>query len=220
MSKSINLQSINPKTFELLSTFNEADTIVYAITEDHRDKVKKLKAEKEDILTKRAEAIEKGMSLDDAIHAYSIESVDSRLRAEDTRFKDVVAPYKKHYNECIKWVDDTTYDAYKKAMGEKVECEMSLTTATIKFLEAMGIEASENGKTSKIADYILSYAKGGRKARRKDREEGRKVSIRSKKEFKELWILAFIDYAVNVKGCYKVIDNGALEMTTYDEKTA
>lgn len=218
MAKKINFGTIRNKEMTMLSNYGIASKELDVLTKAYRAEKKKINERIDKILADRKTALDNGMSVDEVTVKFSTTEENTKLNALTEKYNKDKEPITKRIDECLELVPKNIYEAYKLAMekGELAE----LTNAINTFLSKLGIATPEKA-TSKFAQIMAVRISGMRKATAKDKKAGHYVSAKNDREFKELFICAFIEYVVNDKGVVEVDkETGALTLKKFDEEPA
>lgn len=214
MSKKINFGTIAKKELETMSTYNATVRALDALTKEYRQNKKLIEERIEKILQERKEALENGMSVDEVTRNFSTTEENNKVRELTEKYFAKKKPLTDKITECLAIVPDNTYEAYKKAMKDG---EMSVLTQSVNlFLKNIGVNTPEKA-TSKFAQIMSIRISGMRKATVKDKKEGHFVSAKAQREFKEMFILAFLEYVVYEKKVVDMDENGILSMHVFED---
>lgn len=199
MSKAIMLHTITEEAIEMLSSYNVAWRTAKAVRKTHNDLIKKYKADLEELQKERQTLVENGMSVNEAISKISTLEINKKLEKERQALRDDNKALNEKFAEgrCI--VDnDEVYNAYLAYMT--TGNNESFKKYVVKFLATIGIDAnSEWSKTNKFVNIIIARVSGVLKATGKTRDEGNYIKTRSKEGFKDIFVVAFLQFMVKDK---------------------
>ena len=83
------------------------------------------------------------------------------------------------------------------------------------FLGEMGIAGTDRA-TEKVADALVEWLPTAKKAVGKQKTAGHKVQDVSKMNYQDMFIAAFLEYAINVKGCLDQAKDGTLTFHVFE----
>lgn len=217
MSKKLNFGEIRTKELGIMSTFNVTCKKLDALSLQFRKDKKAITDRIAKILEERKSALENGMSVDEMTVKYSTTEENAKLNALTEKYQKEKEPLSKTIEECLTIIPSGIYEAYKLAMDKGELSE--LTKAVNTFLSNLGVITPEKA-TSKFAQCMAIRISGMRKATAKDKKAGHFVSNKAEREFKELFMLAFLEHVVVEKGVVDMDETGALTMHKFDNAPA
>ena len=212
MSKKIDFGTIKENELGIMSNYNVTCKKMIALAKKYKTDRKVIEKEIDTILEERKKAMDEGKSFDEAMKEYSISEKTVKLNALEIQYKKDREPLQKAIDVALEIIPDDSFEAYKEAM-KKGELA-SLTKKVDGFLSGLGIITPEKA-TSKFAQIMSVRISGMRRAGAKDRDNGHFVSCKSEKEFKELFMCAFLEYVVVDKGVVDVNEDGTLSMHVF-----
>ena len=214
MAKNINLQNITNETLGILSGWNYAFMNGQELRKTAKQAVEKAQEEVNKINQLRAEAVAQGKTTQEAVSAFSRLEADNKLNKAEEEYKKVCGDLREQANRAKKLVPDGVYEAYQNRAQNK----SGYTRKIAEFLAEMGISGTDRA-CEKVADALAQCLNTCKKATGKAKKSGRKIQYLAKVAYQDLFIAAFIDYAVCVKGCLTEEQDGVLTLTVYEQET-
>ena len=214
MSKKVNFGTINAESLSTLSAFHVAMAKIDTINNSYKEKKAEVQSKLDTMLENRQNDIDAGIPTDEVIRKYDIAPLNKELRALSEAQKKELEPYKDAYKAAMSMLPDSLYEGYESAMKKG---EMSaLTSAIHPFLVEIGCITTES-TTSKFAQIMAVRCSGSRKASKTEKKEGNYVANKKANQFKEIFMLAFLQYVIVDKGVVTVNDDNTLSMTVYED---
>lgn len=214
MSKNINLGTINAETVEILSGYYHAVITGKA----RRAELKKAIAEAEEgvqaVKDARAEAMEQGMTADDAIRAHSMTDANAALAEAEDNYNEGCKALRLAQAKATKLVPDSLFEGYQNRKADRA----GYIKALAEFLAELGLAGTERG-VEKVGEGISDYLFGGRKATGKKLEDGHVLADWTKASFRDMVIRAFIEYALFEKGVFDKDENSYLTLHKFEEES-
>lgn len=234
MSKKINFGAINAESMKKLSTYHVAYLELKNLRESHKAEMDKLEIEENKILENRKNDMEAGIPRDEAISKWSIEDVHAKMRKAEIQYKKDCEPHNKNKKEALGLFPDDLYFAYvlsmqkgdlsakgtltiqKKKTSEEHKLDKSFKTIIADFLDTIGCKNQDNDTALGKFAQIMSVRTAGMVRNSKGEDY---IKVKSASQFKELFMLAFLQYTIIDKGVITVNNDGTLSMTEYELET-
>lgn len=233
MSKKINFGTIKEESIEMLSQFHCAIFELRSWSDWRKAELEKVDEEIAATLEKRKKAIAEGMTENEAISAYSVDSLYKEKTRIEKEYDTETKKHKTAMKEAQKMVDDNIYHAYvlcwrkgdlnakgvytvKK--GKKtvdVSVDKSFKEYVKEFCTEIGCANTENETAmDKFADVMRVRCSGGRIMSKGENY----VAERSESQFKKFFMYNFLQYTIVDKGVITVNDDNTLSMTVYENE--
>lgn len=231
MSKKINFGTINTASLEKFSKYHVAYLELKGLRTVYRNDMEKLVKEETDILEKRKTALANGENTDEVIAKYSVEEVRSKMRKREAEYKKDCEPHNTAKREALALISDNLYHAYFLSMqkgdlsakgtviipkGKKSEeytLDKSFKGIVCDFLDTIGCRNQENTTALDKFAQIMTIRTSGVVRNNKGEDY---VKAKSSAQFKDIFMLAFLQYVIVEKGVVTVNDDGTLSMTEYE----
>lgn len=213
MAKNINLQNMTDETLAILSGWNDSFMNGSEYRKLAKDEIAKAQEVVDKINSARAEAVANGMELAEAVKKFPRNDADSILSVKEENLKTVNTNIRLRASKAQKLVPDTLFEAYENRREDK----SAYIQAIAEFLAELGLGGTERA-TEKVADALIECLPTAKKAVGKKKLAGHKIQDVAKNSYKDAFIAAFLEYAINVKGCLTQAEDGTLSRTVYEEK--
>lgn len=227
MAKKINFGTINEETVNTLSNFSVALEEQKKIDKKYRDDKKEIESRLKNTKEKRNNAILGGMNPNEAVEKFNIDAPLRELDKLNDTHKANVAPYKEAINKALNLVPNEIYHAYmltikkgdnsakgKLKLGkDEIKVEKTFKTLIKEFLENIGIVSGTDTQIDKFATSMVVRCGGGKKANGENY-----ITTKPAKQFKELFILSFLQFTIVEKGVIVKNDDNTLSMKVFDEE--
>lgn len=232
MAKKINFGTINEKSMAELSAYHVAYLQLKSLRAKYKEDMDKLVTKEEKIIANRKNDIEAGIPAEEAIEKWSLEEVYSDKRKLEYQYKKDCEPHNKNKKEAIKLLDDNLYFAYvlsmqkgdlsakgtltiqKKKKSEEYKIEKSFKGIICDFLDTIGCRNQDNATALDKFAQTMSIRTAGMVRCNKGEDY---IKVKSASQFKEIFMLAFLQYTIIEKGVITVNEDGSLSMTKYED---
>ena len=213
---SVHAWTINKASIGTLSKYNEAVLVLRGLAEEFKGKMDKLSTQKEEILTARQEALDKGASVDKVAQEFSIVEIDKAINAAQVDYKAKCEPWRKAQADARKMIPKDIYISYKAAYEKG---SLNGYANDIKdFLSTLGITANSIQALNKLARTFVARTSGARRASAKKAAEGNYISEKSKVQYADIFMLAMLQWLVTDKKVLKVLpDNTLVKNDEFDK---
>lgn len=226
----INFATINTTSMESLSKFNKAHFALKDLREKYKANTTTVETEISMIKDERKKAMENGMSTDEAISKFSIESKLEQLATLKVEYENACRPHKDAQKEAMKWVDSNLYYGYilaqkgslnakgeisikKGKSTETITLEKSYTDMIKDFLVAIGCSKTENENAlNKFATTMSIRTSGMIKCNNGDDY----VKVKSTSQYNSLFILNFLQFLVIERGLLVESEDHTLSMKVFE----
>ena len=215
MARNINIQAMNEETINILSAWNNVFMHGSEYRKLAKEQIEKAQEAVDRINSARAEAVEGGMTLEEAVKAFPRTDADSILSVKEENYKTLCSSLRIKSANAQKLVPDSLFEAYKNRRENKAE----YVQAIAEFLAELGLGGTERA-TEKVADALIECLPTSKKAVGKQKKAGHKIQDVVKNSYKDAFIASFLEYAICVKGCLTEAEDGTLSKTVYEEKEA
>lgn len=203
MSKKINFTTINAESINVISNYNIADCTLVELADAHKTALKRFNNE--------LEAVHKDIESETANNTLTqvkkqeydakIFRITEKIRKENTEYaesekrKSATITKKK----ALETVPEDLYNAYVQAWEKGADGKLG--DALQEFLVKLGVDGAENQSARRrFASLIKTRIGGSKKASMKQRkEDGIRITVKSNKQFNDIFMLTFIDYLVSEK---------------------
>lgn len=213
MSKKINASTITNQAISMLSSYNQATLELRSLANTFKAENDKLYAEKDEILNNRQKALDNGESIDKVAVQYSTVDVDKRIRALSEKYKADCEPWRAAQRNARKLVPKDVYESYKAAY---VKGTITAYEADVKnFLTSLGISVPTAAQLNKTARTFVVRTSGARRASAKKAEDGHYISEKSSVAYKDVFMLAVLEWLVTEKKVLKVLADNTLVRVQY-----
>lgn len=231
MSKKINFGTINTEALNKLSAYHMAYTELKALRTQFKSDMDELKKKETTILKNRQNDIDAGIPTDEVIRKYSLEEVHAKMRALETQYNKDCKPFKKSKKEAMSLLDDNLYYSYvlsmqrgkldakgiltiqKKKSSEEYKLDKSFKGIVCDFLDTIGCRNQDNATAlDKFAQVMTIRTSGMIRCNKGDDY----VKVKSASQFKEIFMLAFLQFTILEKGVITVNSDNSLSMTKYE----
>lgn len=226
-TKKINVTTIKPEALKTMSNMNASYRNILRINALYRDTIKTVKAEIDEVVKKRSKALEEGKTVDEVTALYPRVELDAKLRKLEDKRTEELKPYMDARKECIGEVEDSLYAAYVYAwtkgnsavvpkhatvtVGKSVfDVDKSYNQAIKDFAVNLGLgNTNKDASVDKFAKAMLVRISGSVKD-----NSGDYIKVKNMSSFKEIVLLAFIQYAVSI-GSLEETEDYALILKKY-----
>lgn len=214
MSKKVIFGTINAESLSKLSDFHVAMINIDATNKEYKDKKDAVNEKLNTMLENRQNDLDAGIPTDEVVRKWDVAPLNKELRKLAEEQKKALEPYKTAYKEAMSLLPDSLYEGYEQAMSNG---NMSkLTSAIHPFLIEIGCITTES-TTSKFAQVMSIRCSGARKASGKSKAAGNFISNKKENQFKEIFMLAFLQYVIVDKGVVTINEDNTLSMTVYED---
>lgn len=215
MAKRINASTITKKAANALSEYNHATLELRILSAEFKEDMSALNEERDTILENREKALEEGVSIDKVTVDFSTVDVDKRIRARSEKYKADCEPHRNAQREARKLVPKDIYESYKTAY---VKGNISAYEQDVKnFLLGLGISVPTAQQLTKTARQFVVRTSGARRASAKKAEEGHYISEKSSVAYKDVFMLAILEWLVTEKKVLKVLPDNTLVKVNYEQ---
>lgn len=191
----INFSKMSKEATAQLHTFK--DSALAIATEDLRYKaeMKPLKAQLENILANRQNALNNGLSVDEVTTKFPRDEVDNEIRKAKTAHNAILEPLNKQMKDTYKFVPENIFTAYTLKINDGKRGEF--LKAITEFLSNLGIEGCSQGQISKFAESMSDKLGAKYATSKKIVEDGTLVTAMKKNQFNKLFMAVFVDTYLN-----------------------
>ena len=232
MSKKINFGTINAESMNKLSAYHVAYLELKSLRECYKKDMSKLEEEEAKILENRKLDLDAGLLTDEVISKWSTEEVRSKMRKLEAEYKKNCEPHNKAKKEAMSLLNDTLYHSYvlsmqkgdlsakgklviqKKKSSEEYDLQKSFKGIICDFLDTIGCRNQDNATALDKFAQTMSIRTSGMVRNNKGEDY---IKVKSASQFKEIFMLAFLQYTIVEKGVITVNDDGTLSMTVYED---
>lgn len=231
MAQKIIFGTINAESMKKISGYHQAYVELKNLKEWYKTESGKISDKIFKLLEDRKKAEEQGMLHDEAISKYDRSSLDNEQRALEVKYEDKCKPHKEIIKNAMTLIPDSIYYGYCVAMNkgdcsatgkitlkkgkntEEHEVKTSFKTACYEFAITIGLGNAENDTAMrKFADIMKTRAGGVRKCNKGDDF----ITLKSSSQFKELFMLCFLQYVIHEKKVVVINGDNTLSMREYD----
>lgn len=228
MSKKINFGTINEKAMDSLSTYHKSYQTLRELRSEYKKDMDAFSIEESKILENRKNDLEAGLPTDEVIRKWSLEEVQTKIRARKVKLDKECEPFNKSKREALNLIDNELYNAYIVSMkkgsfsatgttivGNKIyNSSKSFTEMISNFLNDIGALGQDNATAlNKFVQIMAVRTSGMIKCSKGDDY----IKVKSSSQFKELFMLAFLQYTILEKGVITINDDYSLSMTKYED---
>ena len=216
MAKKINFGTINTQALIALNHWNYVDLNGAEVRKTAKALVDDAQKKIDNILALRADAIARGLTVDEAVAKYStVEAQAGLLKAQDDA-KDVSKDLRDKQNEAKALVPADLYKAYtvKNTTGDAAPFAAGIT----EFLATIGVNTPEVA-TEKFAE-TLAVRLGRGKATGSNKKGGHKTQDLKEKSFADMVIREFLEFLIFDKGVLDQANDGTLSYHDFDADKA
>lgn len=219
MAKKINLTTINATSLTKLSNFNVALFKLADLKKQYDEDCNKVQEKIDELKASRGEAIDGGMSVDEAVAKYSTVELENKLTVLAVNYKTDCKPYKEDKKKACSLVPDSVFEGYVKSMDSVDGSSSEMTKTVIDFLKEVGVVAPE-AASSKLASWLVLHSAGSRRSSIANLlKKGDYFSSKKKDTLKEDFIRCFLQYGVKVKGVYEVNADYTISLHDFTKDT-
>lgn len=154
------------------------------------------------------------------------------MRALEAKYKKDCEPHNKAKKEAMSLLNDTLYHSYvlsmqkgdlsakgklviqKKKSSEEYTLDKSFKGIICDFLDTIGCRNQDNATALDKFAQTMSIRTSGMVRNSKGEDY---IRVKSASQFKEIFMLAFLQYTIVEKGVITVNDDGTLSMTVYED---
>ena len=211
-----NPATINNDFIKTISAFHKAENELARLTKEGRQEIKAINESIAKILSDRQNDLDAGIPVDEVTRKYSTVELNKKLKLVKEKYKKLKKPCNKAIEACGRKLPDNLYEGYKATTTKGVMADYS--RAVQEFLVEIGaVNTTSEKAVCKFATLMSTRTCGVKKATGKDWESGRYTAVKSEKVFKEVFLLAFLDYAVNEKGFLTKNEDNSITITVYKD---
>ena len=229
----INLGTINAESMELLSKYHVARAELIRLREEKKNEIEKLESQLVELKEKRAKAIESGESTDEVVSKYDILPIHNQIASVENKFKEDCKPHNQAKKDALALIPSGIYHAYMLVMStgnpsakgtvvtkrtkdgkvkESVKVEETMANLIKKFADTIGLGNADNESAiSKFATIMATWTNGMIKSNKGEEY----IKVKSESQYKELFMLSFLQYAIVEKKVVIVNDDNTLEMRDF-----
>lgn len=229
----INLGTINEESIAKLSAYHVARAELIRLREEKRTAIEKIEAEIETLKQARKEALEKGENADTVIAKYDILPLNMKINAINEQFKEDCKPHNLAKKSALDLVPDNIYHAYLLTMAtgnpsskgtvvtkrgkdgqvkETVQVEKTMANLIKDFANTIGLGNTDNESAiSKFATIMSTWTNGLIKCNKGDNF----LKVKSESQYKEIFMLAFLQYSIIEKNVIIVNEDNTLSMRVF-----
>lgn len=239
MSKStknvkINLGTINEESMAKLSAYHVARAELIRLREEKKTAIEKVELQIEELKKARKEALENGENTDEIIAKYDILPLNNQINAINEKFKEDCKPHNLAKKDALKLIPDHIYHAYLLTMSngnpsskgtvvtkrdkdgkvkETVKVEKTMATLIKEFANTIGLGNADNESAiSKFATIMSTWTNGLIKTSKGEDY----LKVKSESQYKEIFMLAFLQYSIIEKKVIVVNEDNTLSMKTFE----
>ena len=231
MSKKINLGTINENAMIHFSSYHYAYQTLKALRTEYRANLDLLEKEEEKLLENRKKDIEAGLPEEETVRKWSTEEVHKKMRALKFQFDKDCEPLNEQKKYALSILDERLYYSYalcmqkgslsatgtytikRKKSTEEYKIEKSYKAIIRDFLNEIGCKGQDNDTALEKFAQVMSIRTSGMIKCSKGEDY---VKVKSANQFKELFMLAFLQYVIVEKGVVTINEDQSLSMTVYD----
>lgn len=212
MSKKINARTINAEALANLSNYNVAYKAIVAIKAKYKALLETAEKELSNILEKRGEAIQQGLSEAEITEKYPRLEADKKIRALENERDEALKPHNDTIRACVETVPNYLYGAYIFAMQRGMSAAVPKNGCNVEIQSGKKTKAFFVDKSfaANIADVCKSWGLGhadddkavmkfadlikGRIAGMKKSNKGDYLDYKGERVLNEMFLLATIQY--------------------------
>ena len=215
MAKRISYNSLSNSAIMDFSDYHVAFKKVQALNAAFRKAKKSLDEQIAANISSRETAIKRGeMTEEEAVKKYDIAALYREINALREQLRVDCKPHKDRMSAIQDKLPEGLFSGYKSAMDKG---EMShLTKACETYLQHINATNPGGKAVSKFAQTMAIWVAGKRKASGKALEDGKYVTNKNERTFKELFMLCMLEILINEKGVLVVADDNTLSMKKFD----
>jgi hypothetical protein len=234
-SVKINLGTINEESMAKLSAYHVARAELIRLREERKTSIEKVEIEIEELKKARKEALEQGEDTDTVIAKYDILPLTNKINAINEKFKEDCKPHNLAKKSALELIPDQIYHAYLLTMStgnpsakgtvvtkrdkdnkvkESVKVDKTMATLIKEFATTIGLGNADNESAiSKFATIMATWSNGMIKANKGDDY----LKVKSESQYKEIFMLAFLQYAIIEKKVIIVNEDNTLAMRDFSK---
>lgn len=231
MSKKINFGTINAEVMNKLSAYHVAYTELKSLRSKYNSDKAELQKEEKKIMENRKIDLDAGLPSDEVTAKWSIEKVHAKMRALELEYNKACEPLNEAKREALKLLNNDLYYSYvlsmqkgdlsakgklviqKKKSSEEYDLQKSFKGIICDFLDTIGCRNQDNATALDKFAQTMSIRTSGMVRNSKGEDY---IKVKSASQFKEIFMLAFLQYTIVEKGVITVNDDGTLSMTVYE----
>lgn len=214
MAKKINASTITTQAISMLSAYNQATLELRILAANFKESMDALQTKKDTILENRQIELDNGMSIDKVAVEFSTIEVDNEIRALQEKYKKDCEPWRNAQRKARGLVPKDVYTSYKTAYEKG---SINAYEADVKnFLSSLGISVPTTAQLNKVARQFVVRTSGARRASAKKAAEGHYVSEKSSVAYKDIFMLAILEWLVTDKKVLKVLADNTLVRVQYN----
>ena len=203
-NNNVNIATINKLGMAYLSDYHKAVKAVKRLTTEYRADLSVLEEELEAGLEKFNNAISDGKTIEEAFQIFDRSTVDDAINKRKAEFTLACKPHKQAMNNAYKLIPDTMYDGYITNITKGNATPMRKDVVT--FCDSLNIGCKDLAGTT-FTNIMTARIAGARKAKA---DSEHYIAEKSKKQFKELFLLALLEYAIIDKKVFVVNEDDSL----------
>lgn len=232
----VNLGTINNESMEVLSKFHVARAEILRLKEEKKADIEKIESEIAELKAKRTEAIEAGEETESVVAKYDILPLHSKIASIENKFKEDCKPHQQAKKDAMSLIPTGIYHAYLLVMStgnpaskgtvgvkrnkagevkESVKVEKSLANLIKDFAQTIGLGNSENEYAIEKFATIMATRTNGMMKSNKGSDY---IKVKSESQYKELFILSFLQYAIIEKKVVIVNEDNTLSMRDFSKE--
>lgn len=231
----INLGTINTTSMEKLSAFHYAIMELRRLREEKKSEIEKVEKQIEELKEDRKKALEKGASVDEVVAKFDILPLTNKISAIEEKFKKDCEPHNKSKKSAMELIPTDIYYAYllvqstgnPSAKGtvvtkrdkdgkvkESVKVEKTLCVLIKDFANTIGLGNADNESAiSSFATLMATRTNGMIKSSKGEDY----IKVKSENQYKEIFMLAFLQYAVIDKKVIIKNEDNTLKMRDFSK---
>lgn len=231
----INLGTINNESMEKLSAFHYAIMELRRLRTEKRSAIEKIEKQIEELKESRKKALEQGESVEEVVVKYDILPLTNQISAIEEQFKKDCEPHNKSRKSAMDLIPSDIYYAYLLVMEngnpsakgtvvtkrdkdgkvkETVKVEKTMNALITDFANTIGLGNAENESAiTKFATIMATRTNGMIKANKGEDY----IKVKSESQYKEIFMLSFLQYAIIEKKVIIVQEDNTLVMRDFSQ---